>query len=99
MQKKTSPDSVTSATSSEPERRRQLVEDTDAHFQMLQVQISTFQRKVQVGVVGGNKLKQYCPKSATREKIRELRNRLEELKTAREGLSEPESAPTAVAPR
>ncbi len=66
---------------------------------MLQMQIYTLQRKGQVRVVGGNKIKQYRPNSATQENIKELKKELEELKNAREALSEPESLPATVAPR
>ncbi len=98
-QRANSPDSSTSAASSEPEKRKLLIENTDAQIQMIQLQICTLHRMGQVRVVGGNKLKQYRPNSATRETIKELRKELEELKLAREALSEPESPPATVAPR
>ena len=66
---------------------------------MLQMQIFTLQRKGPVRVVGGNKIKQYRPNSATRENIKELKRELEELKNAREALQEAESTSKTVAPR
>ncbi len=50
-------------------------------------------------LVGGNKLKQYRPNSATRETIKELKKELEEPINAREALSETEITQGSVAPR